>query len=207
MGCASQLMQIVSYVSTFVSIALAFVAIYISVREATKGDQVKDQIYVALGEMKSKLNSIDIKVEKIDATYFNEGKDDAVNEMKESIMNDMADMIDKLANKEDTINLKKIINEKIDGNIDALKSNLSDTLEASITVAQGPNSSARIYTFEEHDIQQFIMNMSKGNRFTLNGLIDELRISVPDDVYLKCIKKMRNLLYIKTVGPNIYQRM
>jgi hypothetical protein len=79
------LMQIVSFGSTFVSISLAAVAIYISVREATKGDNVKDQINVMLGELREKVSQMDIKLNQFDPTDLKVKKADKIEDFKEEI--------------------------------------------------------------------------------------------------------------------------
>lgn len=63
-------LDIISYVSTFVSIALASVAIYISVREATNGDSLKAELNLILGEMREKIGQVDTKVSRIDVNNF-----------------------------------------------------------------------------------------------------------------------------------------
>ncbi|MGG0815744.1 hypothetical protein ABE142_24225 [Paenibacillus alvei] len=61
-----EVMELISYGSTFVSISLAFVAIYISVREATKADNLKDDLSMILGELKEKVGQVDNKLSLID---------------------------------------------------------------------------------------------------------------------------------------------
>lgn len=84
-------MSVISYVSTFVSITLAAVAIYISVREATKGDQVKDQINIMLGELREKINQMDTKLNNFDPKEFNKEKDFKIDEISEKIKNELQD--------------------------------------------------------------------------------------------------------------------
>ncbi|WP_445478001.1 hypothetical protein ACULLL_16705 [Lysinibacillus irui] len=60
-----ELMEVISYISTFISIALASVAIYISVREATKADTMKNDMNMILGEMKEKLGQVDTKINNL----------------------------------------------------------------------------------------------------------------------------------------------
>jgi voltage-gated potassium channel Kch len=60
--------QILSFISSVVSISLAAVAIYISVREATKTDSMKSEIHSLLGELKEKVGQIDTKLNNIDKT-------------------------------------------------------------------------------------------------------------------------------------------
>lgn len=59
---------ILSYISSFVSVALAGVAIYISIREVTKADSVKEDIHKLIGELNEKVGQIDHKLNKIDLT-------------------------------------------------------------------------------------------------------------------------------------------
>jgi hypothetical protein len=62
----SEVMSAISYVSTFISIALACVAIYISIREATKADNLKKDLNTILGEFKEKLGQVDTKISSLD---------------------------------------------------------------------------------------------------------------------------------------------
>ena len=81
----SQFMNLISYASTFVSIALAFIAIYISVREATKTDKIKDETLVSLVELKERIGQIDNKVSSIDVERIKMGIDEAVSNFKQGL--------------------------------------------------------------------------------------------------------------------------
>jgi TolA-binding protein len=119
-------MDVVGYVSTFIGIALAAVAIYISIREATKGDLVKDQINSILGEMREKLAQMDTKLNKLDPNMIMEidessekTKEDIVNKIQEKdnpsaaeIINIVKDEISK-ANKDLKISLSAKNNKEL----------------------------------------------------------------------------------------------
>jgi hypothetical protein len=108
----SEVMNVISYVSTFVSTALGGVAIYISVREATKSEKVKDDISFILGEMKEKIGQVDNKVSGLDihtiSKAIDEKMNDVLNTFKEKI-DDQGEIIDKNAIK---FMLEKELNKK-----------------------------------------------------------------------------------------------
>lgn len=117
-------MTVLSYVSTFVSISLAGVAIYISVREVTKGDKVKDQINVMLGELREKLSQMDTKLNNFDPQKFNQDKDHKIDAVIEKIN---ADIEGKLASVE-TISkddIMKMVSQQVHEASDELKSTLT----------------------------------------------------------------------------------
>jgi hypothetical protein len=101
----SQFMTLISYVSTFVSTALAGVAIYISVREATKADKVKEEIYVLLGELKEKVGQVDTKLNNFDPHIYNNQKDTAIetslNNLKNEILQALSDNVFEVAIKDE----------------------------------------------------------------------------------------------------------
>ncbi|ETT45724.1 hypothetical protein C162_20361 [Paenibacillus sp. FSL R7-269] len=119
-----EFMSFISYISTFVSIALAAVAIYISVREVTKSDRVKEDMNMILGEMKEKIGQLDNKVSSIDINAINQrivtGIDEGINQIRESIVIEMTP----IGKKEDEI--IPYINEQLN--------KFSNDLKASITV-------------------------------------------------------------------------
>lgn len=120
-------MSVVSYVSTFVSIALGAVAIYISVREATKGDNVKDQINVMLGELREKVTQMDTKLNSFDPREFNKVKDNKIDELSEEVKEDI---IQKFSDKE-TISKEEVLDifKKVTGE---LKTSLTITDDKNI---------------------------------------------------------------------------
>jgi|GEM_PF-5570877 len=61
--------EILSYITSFTSIVLSILAIYISVRELTKADTVKGEIHTLVGELNEKVRQIDQKINKIDLAY------------------------------------------------------------------------------------------------------------------------------------------
>lgn len=58
--------EILSFIASFASISLAGVAIYISVKEATKIDTVKSEIHTLVGELNEKVGQIDQKINRFD---------------------------------------------------------------------------------------------------------------------------------------------
>ncbi|WP_068775760.1 hypothetical protein [Paenibacillus sp. FJAT-26967] len=88
-------MDFISYVSTFVSFALGAVAIFISVREATKTDAVKDEIYAALGELRERTSQMDNKLSKFDPTVFNEKKDLEIDKITSQVKQEITESLSK----------------------------------------------------------------------------------------------------------------
>lgn len=86
-----EVMNLISYTSTFVSIALAFIAIYISVREATKTDKIKDETLSTLVEIRERISQVDTKVSSIDFTSIStlkERVDQVVNNITDKVQED-----------------------------------------------------------------------------------------------------------------------
>lgn len=139
-------MDVISYVSTFVSTALGAVAIYISIREATNNDDVKDEIYIALAEMKTTLNSLDIKMDSINPQQFNQEKNEeiqmATENYSEEIVKLLQSKLSETANPSsaeiiDSINAKmkelaEDLKEKI--NLEENSQKYQSNLAASITI-------------------------------------------------------------------------
>ncbi|WP_426447593.1 hypothetical protein ACP26L_25670 [Paenibacillus sp. S-38] len=117
-------MTVVSFVSTFVSTALGAVAIYISVREATKGDEVKDQINLILGELREKVNQMDTKLNNFDPREFNKEKDLKIDEIKNNIKSELEKGLSeaKTMSKED---IMLIVNDKVEEATNDLKTSLT----------------------------------------------------------------------------------
>ncbi|MFE4569082.1 hypothetical protein [Paenibacillus chitinolyticus] len=116
-------MNFISYVSTFVSFALGAVAIFISVREATKTDAVKDEIYAALGELRERTSQMDNKLSKFDPTVFNEKKDLEIDKITSQVKQE----ITKSLSNEKGLNhdhVNKLISQKISEATEELKESL-----------------------------------------------------------------------------------
>lgn len=162
------LMQVISYVSTFVSIALAGIAIYISIKEATNNDKMKNEIYILLNEVRSKIGDIDTKmvtqndIEKIITSE--------VIGIKKPLMSDLVEVIEQT--KGDNSNLEELINEKVDNNIEKLISNINvvqkeymqDNLTSTIVVRNTFVDTIETYEIDEvfsfDDFWNRLVNMS-----------------------------------------------
>jgi hypothetical protein len=156
------MMQIVSYVSTFVSIALAAVAIYISVREATKGDKVKDEIYLVMGEMREKLSQIDTKFEKIDPTVFNQNKDETIDEKLKIFKDELLETFSQKQNI-DKNNAVEIIESKVE--------EFSDSLKTSLNIENTYDYEPKIhYQTIKRKIKEYIYRQKPGDIFTIEDV-------------------------------------
>ncbi|WP_199614420.1 hypothetical protein [Paenibacillus alkalitolerans] len=67
-----EILSLLSYAATAVSIALALVAIYISLKEALKTDDTKTNIERLLGKLDEKIAQVDGKVNNIDLKLINQ---------------------------------------------------------------------------------------------------------------------------------------
>lgn len=119
----SDVMNLISYGSTFVSIALAFVAIHISVREATKSEDTNRDMNIILGELKEKLGQVDNKMNHIDIVSINskisEGIDTKFLEFSSNFLNKIQD--DSISNDE----LMHIMQKNLDEVKNSLLNNIN----------------------------------------------------------------------------------
>lgn len=133
-------MGVVSYVSTFVSISLGAVAIYISIREVTKRDVINGDMNRMLIILTEKISQMDTKITKLDPRYIEE-RDKEIDESTEKFKKEVEAMLQKLPSvenltKEDVIH---IVNQQIDKTNSDLKSSL--TVVDAKTI--GPNKISR----------------------------------------------------------------
>ncbi|SHN73277.1 hypothetical protein SAMN04487896_3178 [Paenibacillus sp. ov031] len=143
----SEVMNIISYVSTFVSIALGGVAIYISVREATKTEKVKDEISFILGEMKEKIGQVDNKVSGLDLSAMSRTIDEKMNE----VVNTFKTKIDAQGETFDKTAIKFMLENELNKKAKEIKEDINDV------VLEGSNSSKRMIfrVFLEPDSNNF----------------------------------------------------
>ncbi|WP_438351562.1 hypothetical protein ACP8HI_13520 [Paenibacillus sp. FA6] len=168
----NEFMNLISYASTFLSISLAFIAIYISVREVTKADKIKDETLVTLIELKERISQLDTKVSSIDIDRIKMGIDDAVSNFKQGI-----EVINKSDGQSDASNGKII--EKLDDKIDQL----SNELKSSITIENKINSNNvwRDMLIETNLTATYIKlsKTSENGLFTLPLIFEELNSKTP----------------------------
>ncbi|WP_342550482.1 hypothetical protein MKX57_17475 [Lysinibacillus sp. FSL M8-0216] len=139
------LIEVISYISTFVSIALAAVAIYISVREATKADTIKNEMNIILGEMKEKLGQVDTKINDLNPSTIKNNIEKFKEEVQE-IGKDYIDLITAELQKNDGENQKK-------SSID----NLKDAFENNINKAGKNFKNSLIENDENYDLFQLLI--------------------------------------------------
>jgi len=161
----NELMQVISYVSTFVSIALAGVAIYISIREATNGDKVKNEINLALGEMRSKLNTLDSKFDKFDPNTFNQYKDNTINDKLDTFLGDVKAILTEQGGELNTSKMTEIISSKVE--------EMGNSLKQSINIEESKDLNHHFYLLKIF-ISNYIRELSVGDTFTLAELYYEI---------------------------------
>ncbi|WP_127491306.1 hypothetical protein [Paenibacillus glycanilyticus] len=170
-------MDVVSYVSTFVSTALGAVAIYISVREATKGDNVKDQINVMLGELREKINQMDSKIDKIDPALY-----EKIKKTEDKLIENLSDKLN------NTVGLSK---EEVNDIVKEQVKEVTSNLKASLNIT---NDSLNVTSFKEQQVYNFILkNYHDGNTFSVKTLYEQLKrsgISVSKDIVIIVIGDM-----------------
>jgi len=200
------LMDVISYVSTFVSIALAGVAIYISIREATNGDKVKDEINLALGEMRSKLNTLDSKFDKIDPSSFNQHKDATINDNMNAFMDDIKAILRENGEKNSSE-----VTELISSKVEEVGNNLKSSIyikEENADASNGYDSLAyRVYitTIENH-----LKNLTVGEVFTKNALIELIQkftFFVEDKHIERYLLSSILEGKIERIGNNLYKKV
>lgn len=187
----NEFLSLISYGSTFVSVSLAFVAIYISVREATNADKVKDDISMILGEMKEKLGQLDNKVSNIDIQTINQkiinGIDEGVSKIRESITSEVGN-----DNKEDVI-------PYIDRKLQEMSTDLKSSLIVRPQQIKHLNKSNHFLMAERHYENQIIEDhiadiiLNSDKNLSLGEINKELfnrkGISTDDNTLRRIIKK------------------
>ncbi|AZN43368.1 hypothetical protein [Paenibacillus albus] len=154
-------MDVVSYVSTFVSTALGAVAIYISVREATKIDKTKDDMNTILGELREKLSQMDTKMNKLDpklAKHLDDTAEMATEEIASILQNNKDIPNDQLINI-----IREEINKANNGLIESLNENNLSYIERD-----------KLNYMHQSRIKSFISNKENGSVFDLQELMKAL---------------------------------
>jgi uncharacterized membrane protein len=165
------LMQAISYVSTFVSIALAGIAIYISIKEATNNDDVKTEIYIALNEMRSKIGDINTKIDSFNPSEFQQITIREVTEKNEQLSNDVKEVLRQaLEQNEGTeVDFEQIINDKIESNTRNLIASLNYVQEEYIN--DNLSSSVEV----RNPFYDVIQTYEIGEEFTIDGFHRRMR--------------------------------
>lgn len=169
-----QFLNLVSYASTFVSIALAFIAIYISVREATKADKIKDETLMTLGEMKEKLGQLDTKVSSIDLNRIKQGIDEAVSNFKQELEENKSDW--------QSDDLENPLIDKLDDKL----SQLSEEIKSTLTAESSYRGFLQIDSFLETSLLQVyrkLSNLSANGKFSFRAIYSELLNRLADTRY------------------------
>ncbi|MFB4326022.1 hypothetical protein RB298_27230 [Priestia sp. BR_2] len=126
----NEVMSLISYTSTFVSIALAFIAIYISVREATKTDRIKDETLSTLVEIRERISQVDSKVSSIDFTSINQ-----INERVDQVFSKLTEKVQEYKENEEHADTPEgqLINEKVKLTWEVLSEELKEELKEELT--------------------------------------------------------------------------
>ncbi|QJC52911.1 hypothetical protein HGI30_15940 [Paenibacillus albicereus] len=154
-------MGIISYGSTFVSFALGAVAIYISVREATKSDVVNIQMHELIGELREKLTQMDTKINKFDPDKKFNDVEDRVNKIVDLKINGLG---------KEEVNKAEVANdikENISKELNELKSSLN------VNNSTFVRSHIRVGRMESH-IDKWIATLEPETVFTNKQLFNEV---------------------------------
>lgn len=155
-------MDVVSYVSTFVSTALGAVAIYISVREATKVDKTKEYMNVILGELREKLSQMDNKMDKLDPRI--------VSHLDETAEITTEEIASKLEGSQD-LTRDQVINI-IRGEINKANENLKISLSENVNVDKSVEQRQPVRSITS--VARLINNMDKGTAFTATEIQNKI---------------------------------
>lgn len=215
------IMSVVSYVSTFVSIALAAVAIYISVREATKGDHVKDEINLILGEMREKLNQMDTKFDKFDLKDLNSEREIKIDQISEEITDKIKKEIEQnISHTTEVINKSEVIGivtEQVEKATKDLKSSLTirekdligNHIDHKYPLSQiriKPRISANFY----NEVKNIIYSLDKQTEITIHmvrGALLEKRYSRVDKYAIsRALKFLHNKGHLIETDKGTYFR-
>lgn len=142
----SNVVDYISYVSTGASIALAGVAIYISVREATKSDRVKDDINLILGELKEKIGQVDNKVSGLDVNLIS----DTINHQFKDLVETLSKVVESQDGVIDKGQIKEILKDKLNTKANQIKEELNEAV-----MDQNAPRKRYYYTFAIKDSEHF----------------------------------------------------
>lgn len=209
-------MGVVSYVSTFVSIALGAVAIYISVREATKGDKVKDQMNLILGELREKLSQMDTKINRFDPEY-SAVRDFKIDEITEKIKNDIEQNLSR-ADNISTDQVIAIINDQVQKATDDLKSSLNvvdanmfNKNRHAVNLDLDKISQIASYNQTRKYVYSVIEDMTSDTKFNVVNVRNIVSSRYNVDVLISAVyMALENLIQkniVEDVGNNIYRKI
>lgn len=197
------LMQVISYVSTFVSIALAGIAIYISIKEATNNDKMKNEIFIALSEMRFKIGDLNTKMDSFSTQELQRINSQEINEMKENLYEDLKGAVE--AFKGDSEKMDEIINEKINSNTIELINNLNLVQEEYINenIISVKDSKDSLYNGikflkigEEFSINDYIYKYTSKKKRFLSASTARLQLNY-----------LRKMGYVEYCGDDMYKRV
>ncbi|MFD7521428.1 hypothetical protein [Paenibacillus chitinolyticus] len=173
-------MDFISYVSTFVSFALGAVAIFISVREATKTDAVKDEINAALGELRERTSQMDTKLSRFDPEKFNQEKDLKIEEIGRELLESIfKNLPGQSLTKEEVVG---IVSEKTLDATDILKASLNIDEKPVQSLYVNPHFRSRRSTSVYKDIKSELLKLISNDDYKKYKIEEVHSIIGPDKV-------------------------
>lgn len=122
------IMTVISYVSTFVSISLAGVAMFISLKQINQNDSLVGEMHRTLGSMNERLNQVDTKVSNFDPSVIKKDIELDANKIKQELIHELKNSFDETSTNDLEEVLDKVYSE-IDKKIDELNVRIQSSVE------------------------------------------------------------------------------
>ncbi|WP_289142475.1 hypothetical protein [uncultured Brevibacillus sp.] len=129
------IMTVISYVSTFVSISLAGVAMFISLKQINQNDSLVGEMHRTLGSMNERLNQVDTKVSNFDPSVIKKDIELDANKIKEELIHELKNSFDETSTTDIEEVLDKVYSE-IDKKIDELNVRIQSSVEERLNIEQ-----------------------------------------------------------------------
>ncbi|MFC4305699.1 hypothetical protein [Cohnella boryungensis] len=196
-------MVVVSFVSTFVSITLGAVAIYISLKQATSGDQLKDKINETLTAMSSKLNQMDNKFDTFNPNFYNkQAVEEQVNQAKEQVFSKVEGNDQETFSKDD---VKNMISEQLD----KLKTEIKDSLYNEESPRE-KNYNEGVLDEAKTIFVKIIQNIPSGTEFSMSYIINTLHDNLREFIHISHLTQwmgsMKRLGLVEFLDPYNYKK-
>lgn len=130
------IMTVISYVSTFVSISLAGVAMFISLKQINQNDSLVGEMHRTLGSMNERLNQVDTKVSNFDPSVIKRDIEIDVNKIKEELIQEISKSLGSESNISDINTILDKVNIEVDKKIDELKLRIQESVDESLAQDQ-----------------------------------------------------------------------
>lgn len=187
------IMTVISYVSTFVSIALAGVAMFISLKQISQNDNLVGEMHRTLGSMNEKLSQVDTKISKIDAQGINRDIENDMSKIKEELRNEILKSIED-SNGRSSEQITETVNDRIEQKFKELNDRIKTSVNERINTIPSDRDDREDFYFRE------AIKVLQEREFTIRDVMDEL-LKIQGYASEQWVhSKLRRLIAIKRVN-------